>query len=205
MPRTSSKDKYTKQVFELFKEKGLMHNMDQIAQELGLTKKTLYNNFASKQELIVTAMKYFYSELDKKIKVSSQKSSNAIEAFVDISYVINTEICNLGTLLLRDVSLNPSTSVIFSFTDRKNFFSKLVMENLKRGMEEGVYRKNLDTEYTTLFFTAAIDLFYRWNDGFKYMNETSNFHRQLVKHHLYSVVNEKGMTILESYLFNRND
>ena len=50
MPRVSSKDKYTVQVFELFKHYGLSLNMEQIAQELGLTKKTLYNNFTSKQD-----------------------------------------------------------------------------------------------------------------------------------------------------------
>lgn len=200
MPRTSSKDKYTVQVFELFRKKGLMLNMEQIAQELGLTKKTLYNNFVSKQELIATVMDYFYSELDKKIQTSLQKSTNAIEAFIDISIVISTEISKLGTLLLKDVSLYPSSPVIFAFTDRTNFFSRLVRENLKRGIEEGVYRTNLDAEYTTLFFTAAIDLFYRWDNGFKFLNETSDYHRQLVKHHLYSVVNEKGVSILESYL-----
>ena len=200
MPRVSSKDKYILQVFELFRKKGLLVNMEQIALDLGLTKKTLYNNFTSKQELIATVMDYFYSELDKKINLSLQKSENAIEAFIDISFVITTEINNLGTLLLKDVSTHPSSPLIFAYTERKNFFSKLVKENLKRGIDEGVYRKNLDTDYATLFFTAAIDLFYRWDNGFKYLNENSDYHKQLVQHHLYSVVNEKGLAILESYL-----
>lgn len=200
MPRVSSKDKYTVQVFELFKEKGLMLNMEQIARSLGLTKKTLYNNFTSKQDLIGTVMDHFYSELDQKIKFSSQKSQNAIEAFFDVSVVISSEISKLGTLLLKDISLYPSCPAIFSFTDRMNFYSQLVKENLKRGMIEGYYRDNLDIDYSTLFYTSAIDMFYRWNGGFKYMSDTADFHRQLVKHHLYSVVNEKGRLLLESYL-----
>lgn len=200
MPRVSSKSKYTVQVFELFKEKGLMLNMEQIAQNLGLTKKTLYNNFSSKQELIATVLSYFYTELDKKIQVSSQKSTNAIEAFFDVSVIISSEISKLGTLLLKDISLYQSCPEIFSFTDRKSFYSKLLKENLLRGIEEGVYREDIDIDYSALFYASAIELFYRWNGGFPYMENTAKYHRALVVHHLHSVVNEEGLALLKTYL-----
>ena len=200
MPRVSSKDKYTEQAFVLFKEKGLTLNMEQIALDLGITKKTLYNNYSSKQELIATVLNFFYAELDKKIQTSSLKSENAIQAFLDVSVVINGEITKLGTKLLKDMSLYQFCPAIFSFTDRMNFYSKLVMENLRRGVEEGLYRTNLDLEYSTLFYTSAIEQFYRWDGSFKFLTDTSEYHRELVKHHLYSVVNDNGRTVLESYI-----
>lgn len=199
MPRVSSKDKYTEQAFNLFKEKGLLLNMEQIALSLGITKKTLYNNFSSKQELIGTVMGYFYADLDKKIQISSQKKDNAIQAFCEVAQVINAEITKLGTLLLKDFSLYHSSLSIFTFADRMNFYSKLVKENLRRGMDEGLYRPNLDVDYSTLFYTSAIDLFYRWDGSFKFISDTSEYHRELVKHHLYSVVNENGLKVLEAY------
>lgn len=200
MPRVSSKEKYTAQVFELFKEKGLLLNMEQIAQSLGLTKKTLYNNFSSKQELIVTVLNYFYDELDKKIQVSTLRSENAIEAFIDVSVVISSEISKLGTLLLKDISLYPSCPAIFSFTDRMSFYSKLLRENLCRGIKEGLYREDLDVDYSTLFYNSAIELFYRWSGSFPYMEDSARYHRALVVHHLHSVVNERGLVLLKSYL-----
>lgn len=199
MPRVSSKEKYTEQAFNLFKEKGLMLNMEHIALCLGITKKTLYNNFSSKQELIGTVMGYFYADLDKKIQISFQKRENAIQAFYEVAHIINSEITKLGQQLLKDISLYHSSPSLFSFTDRMNFYSKLVKENLSRGMEEGLYRKNLDVDYSTLFYTSAIDLFYRWDGSFKFITDTSEYHKELVKHHLYSVVNENGLKVLESY------
>ena len=173
MPRVSSKDKYTEQVFELFKRRGLMLNMEQIAHELGLTKKTLYNNFNSKPELIGTVLHYFYSKLEKEIYYASVKSENAIEALFKVSAV----------------------------TDRMNFYSRLIQENLKSGIEEGLYRETLNIEFSTLFYTSAIDLFYRWDNehGFKYFEDTILFHKELVAHHLHSVVNERGLKLLEKY------
>ena len=201
MPRVSSKDKYTEQVFELFKRRGLMLNMEQIAHELGLTKKTLYNNFNSKPELIGTVLHYFYSKLEKEINCASVKSENAIEALFKVSAVIAEEISKLGNLLLKDISLYQSCPAIFSFTDRMNFYSRLIQENLKSGIEEGLYRETLNIEFSTLFYTSAIDLFYRWDNehGFKYFEDTILFHRELVTHHLHSVVNERGLKLLEKY------
>ena len=176
-----------------------MLNMEHIALCLGITKKTLYNNFSSKQELIGTVMCYFYADLDKKIQISFQKRENAIQAFYEVAHIINSEITKLGQQLLKDISLYHSSPSLFSFTDRMNFYSKLVKENLSRGMEEGLYRKNLDVDYSTLFYTSAIDLFYRWDGSFKFITDTSEYHKELVKHHLYSVVNENGLKVLESY------
>lgn len=200
MPRVSSKEKYTAQVFELFKERGLMLNMEQIASELGLTKKTLYNNYSSKQELIGTVLNHFYSGLDKKIQTSTAASTNAIEAFCEISAAISSEISKLGTSLLKDISIYQSCPAIFSFTDRMNFYSQLVRENLRRGIEEGLYRKNLNIDFSTLFYTSAIELFYRWDGSFRFFNNTTEYHNELVRHHLHSVVNHKGLEVLESYL-----
>ena len=200
MPRVSSKEKYTAQAFEIFKEKGLTLNMEQMAQNLGITKKTLYNNFSSKQELIGTVVNYFYSELDNKIQQSIQKSTNAIESFFDIAEVISTEIGKCGTLLLKDISLYQACPTIFAFTDRMNFYSQLVVDNLNRGVEENLYRDNLNIDYITLFYTSAIDQFYRWDGSFRFFQNTSEYHLELVKHHLYSVVNTNGAEVLELYL-----
>ena len=200
MPRVSSKDKYIVQVFELFKSKGLMLNMEQIAQEIGLTKKTLYNNFVSKNELIQTVLNYFYSEMDKKIQISGAESQNAIEAFINVSVIISEEMAKLGTLLLRDISIYQSSPDIFTYSDRIQFYSKLVNNNLERGIEENLYRKDLNKEYTALFYTSAIELFYRWEGSFKHFNRMSEYHKELVVHHLYSVVNSNGAQVLEAYL-----
>lgn len=58
MSRVSSKDRYVSQVYVLFRQKGLKMTMEEIADDLKLTKKTLYNNFNSKEELMRTVMQY---------------------------------------------------------------------------------------------------------------------------------------------------
>ena len=109
-------------------------------------------------------------------------------------------MAKLGTLLLRDISIYQSSPDIFTYSDRIKFYSKLVNNNLERGIEENLYRNDLNKEYTALFYTSAIELFYRWEGSFKHFNRMSEYHRELVIHHLYSVVNSNGAQVLEAYL-----
>ena len=70
MARVSSKDRYVAKVYELFRKKGLKLTMDDIASDLKLTKKTLYNNFSSKEELMRTVMQFVIEDIEFKINLS---------------------------------------------------------------------------------------------------------------------------------------
>ncbi len=198
MPRLSSKGKYIAEVFELYKKKGLNLSMEQIADELHITKKTLYNNFASKEEMLLTVVDHFFFTLENKILESTKNSNNAIEAMLVISGTISSEIDKLGSILLDDLS-NENMDV-FAHSNRSSFYSKVIMENLERGIGENLYRKNIDKEYATLFYTSAIELFYKKGNSYRHIKNSGVFHSELVKNHLYSVVNTDCRMILESYL-----
>lgn len=198
MPRLSSKDRYTKEVFELFKENGLSLNMDQIASRLSITKKTLYNNFASKQDLIATVLYYFYDQLEAKINEATSDCSNAIEELMSVSYVVSSELSKLGPKLMKDISIYQSCPEIFKFVDRESFYANLIRKNLLRGIGEKLYRDNLNIEYTIVFYMAIINMFYHWDDKFSFFDDSVNYHKELVVQHLYSVVNSSGLKFLES-------
>lgn len=200
MPRVSSREKYIIQAYELFKKEGLRLNMEQIASGLNLTKKTLYNNFESKEDLIRTVIRYFFSDLEKKINDSMKSSRNAIEALFLITSVVRNEIDQLGSALLKDMSEYKPGVKLLDHTDRMSFYSRIIRENLVRGIKEQLYRTDLNIDYTTLFYTSAIEKFYKWDGSYKFISDSYLFHSELVKNHLYSVVSKNGRIILESYL-----
>lgn len=200
MPRVSSREKYIIQAYELFKKEGLRLNMEQIASGLNLTKKTLYNNFESKEDLIRTVIRYFFSDLEKKINDSMKSSRNAIEALFLITSVVRNEIDQLGSALLKDMSEYKPGVKLLDHTNRLSFYSRVIRENLERGIKEQLYRTDLNIDYTTLFYTSAIEKFYKWDGSYKFISDSYLFHSELVKNHLYSVVSKNGRIILESYL-----
>lgn len=200
MPRVSSKEKYIAQVYDIFVAKGLGLSMDEIAVGLGLTKKTLYNNFESKEDLIRTVVKYFYKGLEKKIGECIDNTSNAIEALFVTSKVIEEEVDGVGLALISEMSTYRAHEHVLDHVNRMSFYAKLIKANLYKGIAEGLYREELDVEYTTLFYTCAIERFYKWEGSYEFLESSSHFHAQLLKTHLFAITNAKGREVLEQCL-----
>ncbi len=198
MPRLSSKEKYIKSVFNLYKEKGLRLSMEQIADDLHVTKKTLYNNFENKDDMLKTVVEHFFHGLDAKVMTAVEQSKNAIEALFIISSVIRNEIDSLGDVLLSDVV--KENVDLFVHSNRTSFYSKVIRENLQRGIDEKLYRSDIDIDNITLFYTSIIETFYKKDNAPKLFRRSSTFYPELIKYHLNSIVRTECRVLLESYL-----
>lgn len=199
MTRLSSIDLYTKELLQLFKSRGLRMSMDEIARRLDITKKTLYNNFSSRNEMIKFVTKYFFDTLESKISESSKLNANAIEQMINISKTICRECDKLGEVLMDDLVREKPD--LFLHSHRTSFYYRLLKENLYKGIEEGLYRKDLDFDYVIVFYTSVLDAFYRRENWARFFKNTSEFHLQLVKHYLYAIVSTESRHLLDSYHF----
>ncbi|MHC1778819.1 MAG: TetR/AcrR family transcriptional regulator [Bacteroidales bacterium] len=200
MARVSSKDRYVAKVYELFRKKGLKLTMDDIASDLKLTKKTLYNNFSSKEELMRTVMQFVIEDIEFKINLSLSQGKNAIEALYHTSGMMNKTLEQIGPLLLSDSSRYLPDLKVLDHTNRMSFYSRIIYENLERGLQEKLYREDMNKELATLFFTSAMAKIYSWNGSYIYLKDPYLFHSELVRYHLEAIVNDDGRNILRSFI-----
>ena len=112
--------------------------------------------------------------------------------------ILHSEIDRLGPRLLDDAS-NEHLDM-FVHTSRSSFYFRVIKENIIKGIEENLYREDLNVELCTLFYTSAVEFFYKKGNIKKYLKNSREFHTELVKHHLYSVVKPECINLLESYL-----
>lgn len=200
MARVSSKDRYVVKVYELFRKKGLKLTMDDIASSLKLTKKTLYNNFSSKDELMRTVMQFVIEDIEFRINLALNQGKNAIEALFLTSSMMNKTLESIGPLLLSDSSKYLPDLKVLDHSNRMSFYSKIIYDNIERGINEGLYRDDFNKELVTLFFTSAMAKIYSWNGSYVYLKDPYLFHSELVKYHLESIVNDEGRKILRSFV-----
>lgn len=196
MPRLKKTDEYVVQAYNLFKRKGLMLSMEQIAAELNLTKKTLYNNFANRDDLIRASAQHFFTILEDIIRKEIENSKDAISEMLTVSHLISKQMSGLGDLLLKDVSVYRHKMHLFNHKDRKSIYSSIIRANLERGLREGLYRESIDIDRVALFYTSSVDTFYYWDGEYKFICDYKEYFTKLVKYHLYSVTNDKGRIVL---------
>lgn len=187
-------------VYKLFRKKGLRLTMDEIAKELKVTKKTLYNNFASKDDLMRIVMQHVLGEIEFKINLALTRGENAIEALYHTSNMLNKSLEEIGPLLLNDSATILPDLKLLDHTDRMSFYSKIISDNLDRGILEKLYRVDINKELITLFFTSAMAKIYSWDGSYLFLRDPYIFHSELIRYHLEAVVNDQGREMLKDFI-----
>lgn len=82
-------------------------SMDEIAQELGISKKTIYENFSSKEDLIEEVVCNLFNllinNLESKLKEMEEKQLNAVEQLSNLLYIHQQMSQNINPLFLDDL------------------------------------------------------------------------------------------------------
>lgn len=133
--------------------------VDEIASDLGISKRTIYENFNSKDELVFSVVKETFDELYRKLEPAINKAINSKTNFVEnFLSVIEVQVQHLKLFtgsFLEDVRKNMK-----NFEDKceiyKNRNKELFYEFIQSGIENGYFRKDLKIEILFLTFISVI-------------------------------------------------
>ena len=178
MPEVISAPKYTDELLQLFREKGLALTMDEIAARLHLSKKTLYNIFTSKRGMVKAVMEVFFADVKRKMEKSRGAGDDAIGELLKSGAILQRELSRLRYPFIRDMLKN----------------------NLLYGMKCNLYSIVADADVVLSFFTSNMDSIYSSALIDDYFNRLESIHSELMEFYLYSIVNDQSRILLESYL-----
>lgn len=136
-------DKIVAMVFEL----GIRNlNMDDISRNLKISKKTLYQYFKSKEDLVEKLFEYDEIKWDNEFSKVDINANNAIEILLIASLMVFNEMQQLNPKLKFE--LKKYYEPIFSkfFIRKQNHIYSQISQNLRKGIEEGLYRKDVNVE-----------------------------------------------------------
>ncbi len=177
-------------------------SMDDIAREIGISKKTLYEHIESKEDLIKEIMQAHIEEDQQYITDIQSNQLDAIEQMIQIaSYVVN---------ILR--KMNPRTMYDLKKYYRKIYTSweifqrvhiyEVIYKNLSDGIDKDLYRDNLDIDIITKLYVSNSMLIV--DDT---LFDATKYHRDKVflehiKYHMHSICTTKGLRLFKKYLNN---
>ena len=141
---------------ELFLNLGFKSvTMDDIAAEMGISKKTIYQYFETKTKLIEATAIYKFESISESIDAIFTLDANPIEELFKIKEFITNYMSNLKKS--PEFQLKKYYPRIHTILRQKQFevMQSCVIDNLNRGIAEGLYRDNLNVEIISrLYFNA---------------------------------------------------
>jgi AcrR family transcriptional regulator len=187
---------------ELFMKYGVKSiTMDEIARHLSVSKKTIYQHFADKDELVITFTRVVLQQQQAEICSLDDQNLDVMEGLFGLSEFMRTKVCNINQSLLFDLKKYfPAAWKIF--TDHKRNFLKNHIKNfITRGVKEGYFRSNVDIEIISRMRMEQVEMCF--NQEIFPVEEfgMSAIHMQLFEHFVYGICTLKGHEKLDT-LYN---
>ena len=185
-------------VCELYRQYGIRSvTMDDVVQELGISKKTLYQHFKDKTDLVLAVMEYDFNKKNKEYKECFNDQMNAVEELINYSLIQLKIIVDHKPTLIYDLKkYYPSVFNHFNKLKREHLYNGL-MRNLKRGKDEGLYRNDLNIEMIARLNLMRVESMVNTKMFKQEEIMSRDFFKEILKYHAYGIVSEEGRKILE--------
>ncbi len=199
------KDRIKQKADELYRRYGVKSvTMDEIASQMGVSKKTIYHCFSDKNELVDQVIMDMLAYNRSCCEDYHTRSENAIHEIFLAMEMIREIFNSMHPSLLYDIQRNhPHTYEKFK-KFKYEFLFRLVKENIERGIREELYRHDINPELAskvrleTMMLPFDEELFPR-----------SKFpqvmlHYQLIEYFLFGIASMKGYKVILKYKKERS-
>ncbi len=199
------KDIILKKTGERFLKLGFKSvTMDDIADELAISKKTIYKYFNNKQDLVEQTITHIHEACLCAIDGVCNVGFNAIHE--------NFEVKKVFKDLLKSNDDSPMYQLkkyypkIYEKVMSKEFlmFQECISKNIEKGIDEGLYRKDINKSVITRLYFALVMAVHDEN-LFTYNKNTINkLEIDVLEYHTRAIATDKGIKELEKQLKELN-
>lgn len=185
---------------ELFHKFGIKTiTMDEIAGQLGISKKTIYLYFKDKDELVDAVFTDIMCRNQEYCEETKKNAKNAIHEGFMIMKIMEKMFENLNPVTLFDLERNHPKTFNKFHLHKYNFLFTAIIENIEWGKKEGLYREDLESEVAAKVRLENMMLPFNQDIFPTGKFNLTDLQKQLIEFFLYSIVTPKGYKFIMKY------
>jgi AcrR family transcriptional regulator len=195
------KDAILRKSAEIFLKYGFKSvTMDDIANELGISKKTIYKYYNNKVELVDEAISNLHESMHESIDSICHAGFDAIEENFEIKKMFKDMFKNSDDSPMYQLEKYYPKTFKKIISNEFAMFKDCIVKNLEKGTSEGLYRQNLDIELITkLYFSLAMSV-YDTKLFTHDKNTVNKLELKVLEYHTRAIATPKGLAVLEKQL-----
>ena len=184
---------------DLFFQYGIKSvSMDELASSLGISKRTIYENFKDKEEILSSLLVSLRDERRKVFDSLISDRNNVVEIFIKIIEIQqSTPICNVK--FFEDIQkYYPEANRNIEADKEKN--KEFLVKFLQKGIEQGYIREDLNVEVTAFLVEQSTYIYIRATSLEKPLFTFSELFYTMMINFVRGILTEKGIKIIDAYL-----
>ena len=186
--------------FDLFMKYGIRSvTMDQISQHLGISKRTLYETFTDKGQLVREGLDYFISIKRNEARETIKRSGNVIETIYILARKGEEMKQQINPLFFEDIrKYYPDVHASITTEGRYRDYS-LTHDLLRKGIDNDLFRKGLDVELVNNFFHQVMNIVMNEEIFPKDRYTHEDIFRNIIMPYLIGISTDKGEQQIQKY------
>jgi len=198
---TEQQDKWLRRTEDLFLRYGIKSlTMDDVARELGISKKTLYQFVESKDDLVMQVVQRHIEEEKDLSNCWQRDAENAIaEIFATIKNS-QKDLVRIKSNILFDLQKYHRDAWEYMQNYQRGYMHQIVRANLERGIQEGLYRSDFNVDIIAKLHVA--ESFLLLDESFfpRAQFPLDVIFREYLLYYLHAIVSDRGREILTAKL-----
>lgn len=196
-----SKQQIISKAADLFMRYGIKSvTMDDLAREMGISKKTLYEHVSNKSDLIKQIFEQKITEEKEMMAHFRATSKDAIDEILNITKFVLKTLRHLSPTTVYDLQKYYRSTWKMMESLHCNHYYELIRDNLERGIAQGLYRSNLNPDIIAKLYVGSSE--FVSNDEWFPVREyrMDELFMQHMTYHLHGITSAKGLALLERHL-----
>lgn len=174
-------------------------SMDDIANNLGMSKKTLYHYYVDKDELVDAVVEGHIKRIQTDCMGCRSEAKDAVhEIFITMERIMD-EFNNMNPMLLYDLEKFHFKSYQRFREHKDKFLAQVIRQNIEWGIKEELYRSDINVDVLTKFrlesmmipFNVAIYPPGKYN--------LASLSEVIIEHFVYGLATIKGHKLIQKY------
>lgn len=198
--RERMKEKIINKAKEMFLKLGFKSiTMDEIACEMCISKKTIYKYFSNKDVLIEKSVEMVHKEIHETIDKIVAQNFNAIEENFEIKRMFKEMFKSAESSPIYQLKKHYPEVYAKALTSQIEVCETCFRNNILKGMNEGLYRENLDVDnYIKFYYTLIFNI----NENTASGIEAEELELKALEYHIRAMATLAGIIELEKHLKN---
>lgn len=178
--------------------------MDDIAKEMGMSKKTIYQYVSNKAELIKLTVDDYLDEEKRQMDQILSGTGNSVEEMVEmVAYFLNV-VREFNAASLYDLKKHyPETWQMLN-EYRFQYIRELLIQNIETGIKQGDYRPDIDADIISKIYLSAIEVLYSQDLFPTNKYPFIKIYREFMNYHLHGILTNKGKVFLDQTQLLKN-
>lgn len=171
--------------------------MDDIAKQLGMSKKTIYQHVSNKSDLVYKVLEDHLQKETLQYEAITKSTENALEENLRMVSFMCDVLKEFNTATIFDLQKYYPESYALLDEHREKVALRHILNNLKAGIKQGLYRDDMNPDIVARIYINALEILIDQQLFPSKKFHFFNLYGEFVRYHLRGILTPKGLKYLE--------